>query len=58
MSQKKVKEIKRIMKYNPEDAVHHRLFRRLHGEYKKLPAHKKRPFIDQLRSAFEGREMG
>ena len=34
MSQKKVKQIKRIIKYSKDDPVHKRVFKRLYKEYK------------------------
>ena len=57
MSQKIVKRIKSIIKYNKEDQVHRRVFRRLHNEYKKLPQEKRSKFISELEGAFDGREI-
>jgi uncharacterized protein YpbB len=57
MSQKIVKKIKKILKYNNEDQVHKRVFRRLHNEYKKLPVEKRNRFIKELETQFEGREL-
>jgi len=57
MSQKVVKKIKKIIKYNKEDQVHRRIFRRLHTEYKKLPEEKRGRFLNELESQFDGREI-
>jgi len=57
MSQKTVKKIKKIIKYNKEDQVHKRVFRRLYTEYKKLPEEKRNRFLKELEAQFDGREI-
>ena len=57
MSQKIIKKIKKIIKFNKEDKVHKRVFRRLYKEYKKLPEEKRNRFIQELEAQFEGREL-
>ena len=57
MSQKKVKQIKRIIKYSKDDPVHKRVFKRLYKEYKNLPEEKRGQFIRELETAFDGRKI-